>query len=113
MSNDLVINGCEVSIDFIKEYETYMESIKDFEYGSFYKVNFTLNDAGVEAGVMKEVEPAEGEDDSGFIKLDEKNAMCIIEIVHDDEGVHQVIITMDYLLEGDKYGTFTWECVQT
>lgn len=112
MSNDIVINGCGLTIDFIKKYETYMESIKDFDGGSFYKVNLTLNDAGVEAGVMKEFEPTEGEERSGFVKLDEKNAMCIIEVVHDDEGVHQIEITMDYLLEGDKYGTYTWECVR-
>ena len=114
MDNKIVIRGHEISDDFIKGYETYMAVIKDFEYGSLYKVNVKLNDEGVNAGIMEKIKSTKGGDrKAGFYEHNEREVMFIMEISHDDEGVHQIEIAMDYTLQGDKYGTFTWECVRT
>lgn len=113
MNNDIVINGYKVSDEFIKEYEAYMERIKFIENGELYKINLTLSDEGVEASIMKEFEPDEGvPNETGFVKLSEREAIFFEEIIYDDEGVDQIIMGMHEDLEDEKYGTYTWQCVR-
>lgn len=114
MDNDIVINGYEITDDFIKKYEAYMEMIKDCERGELYKINLTLSDAGVEAGFMEEFEPP---NETGFVKLNEREAILFIEIIDLEIGTSQIEIEMFYALEYDHlehelYGTYTWECVR-
>lgn len=109
---NLVIKNCTISEEFIREYETHMESISDFEYGTLYKIEVFLNENGLNAGVAEELEEDYGEEENhGFVKKYD-DQLVFITPVSSADGVHEIEIAMYYTLKGNLYGDYTWTCLQ-
>jgi len=93
--------------DFIREYELYKESIKDYFYGSLYKVKIKLSKEGIKAGKIEHYTA-----DPGCIKHDDRTVTVIMKVPYYDEGFYELEIILYYKLNGGEYGTFIWECLR-